>query len=105
MKGLFNSAVYGLVREVQERLDDVFVTYALSSAGSPDLRDAMTAARFARCDSAVVVHARGGESFQPEEYLSKGDWMLAPSTQISEMDAPAVVDAFHAALASANRAA
>jgi hypothetical protein len=105
VKGVFNSAIHGLVREVQEQLDGVFVTYALSSSGSPDLRDALAAARFAGCESAVVVPASGIESTQLDDFGSTGDWMLASAPHFSELDAPVVVDAFRAALAEAEKAA
>jgi hypothetical protein len=105
VKGLFNTEIHGLVREVQERLDGVFVTYALSSSGSPDLKDALAAARFAGCDSAVVVPTvENGVSPRGEDE-SSGDWMLASTPLLSDMNAPVVIDAYHAAMAEAERAA
>jgi hypothetical protein len=56
VRGLFNPAVHRLVRSVEARLDDVFVTHALSSGAAPDVGAAVAAARFAGCSSAVVVH-------------------------------------------------
>lgn len=46
--------VEALVEELEERLGDVFVTPA-AGPGGPTLRDALAAARFAGCESAVVV--------------------------------------------------
>jgi hypothetical protein len=96
VRGLFNPAVHRLVRSVEARLDNVFVTYALSSGSSPDVGAAVAAARFAGCSSAVVVHCE--------------DWLL-PATGIDptadtvwsaeagpidvERGAAAVLDAFH----------
>ena len=57
VSGLFNADIHRLVREVQESLGGVYVTYALSSGTAPNLRDAMFAARLVGCDSAVVVPA------------------------------------------------
>lgn len=56
VRGLFNPAVHRLVRSVEARLENVFVTYALSSGASPDVGAAVAAARFAGCSSAIVVH-------------------------------------------------
>ena len=56
VKGLFNPAVHRLVRAVEDELDEVFVTYALSSGESPDIDAAFAATRFAGCSSAVVIH-------------------------------------------------
>lgn len=67
VRGLFNPAVHRLVRSVEARLDNVFVTYALSAGASPDVGAAVAAARFAGCSSAVVVHCE--------------DWVL-PATGI-----------------------
>jgi len=54
---LFNPDVHRLVRMVEDQLDGVFVTYALSGGAAPDVGAALKAARFAGCSSAVVVHA------------------------------------------------
>jgi hypothetical protein len=105
VRGLFNAEIHGLVRDVEQQLEGVFVTYALSSSGSPDLRDALAAARFAGCDSAVVVPAGETDVAQEAEHGPSGDWMLAPSPILADVDAPAVVDAYQAALAEAEKAA
>ena len=54
---LFNPDVHRLVRSVEDRLEGVFVTYALSSGAAPDVGAALKAVRFAGCTSAVVIHA------------------------------------------------
>jgi len=85
VKGLFNSEIHGLVREVQERLDGVYVTYALSSA--------------------VVVAAATNDAVRFAERGTTGDWLLTVSPVHSELDAPAVVDAYLTAVTEAGRAA
>ena len=105
VKGLFNSEIHGLVREVQERLDGVYVTYALSSGTSPDLRAAIAAARFVGCDSAVVVAAATNDAVRFAERGTTGDWLLTVSPVHSELDAPAVVGAYLTAVTEAGRAA
>lgn len=57
VRSLFNPGVHSLVREVEQRLDGVFVTYALSGGVDPDVAAAVNAVRFAGCGSAVVVPA------------------------------------------------
>ena len=105
VKGLFNSKIHELVREVQELLDGVYVTYALSSGNSPDLRASITAARFVGCESAVVVMAGSGDAVPFFDHGSKGEWLLTASTVLPELEAPALVDAYRAAVAEAGRAA
>jgi hypothetical protein len=105
VKGLFNADVHGLVREVQEKLDGVYVTYALSSGTSPDLRDAMSAARFVGCDAAVVVPASVDDATDLTDGASSGDWLLSSPTLSSELEATAVIDAYHQAVDEAGRAA
>ena len=105
VKGLFNSEIHGLVREVQERLDGVYVTYALSSGTSPDLRAAISAARFVGCDSAVVVAAATNDAVRFADRGTTGDWLLTVSPVHSELDAPAVADAYLTAVTEAGRAA
>jgi hypothetical protein len=56
VSSLFNPRVHRTVREVEQRLGDVFVTYALSGDAAPDVASAVNAARFAGCGSALVVH-------------------------------------------------
>jgi len=105
VKGLFNSEIHSLVREVQEQLDGVYVTYALSSGTSPDLRAAIAAARFVGCNSAVVVPAGTNDAVRFAERGTTGDWLLTVSPVHSELDAPAVVDAYLTAVTEAGRAA
>jgi hypothetical protein len=105
VKGLFNPEIHGLVRQVQGHLDGVFVTYALVTGGSPDLRDAFAASRFNGCDSAVVVPVDGGDVPWPEGDGFSGDRVLTTAPTYSEADAPLVVEAYQAALAEVHRAA
>ena len=104
-KGLFNPEVHRFVGAVQEQLDGVYVNFALSSGDSPDLRASIAAARFVGCDSAVVVLAGASDTAPFIDDSSKGDWLLTASTGLSELDAPALVDAYRAAVAEAGRAA
>jgi hypothetical protein len=105
VSGLFNADIHRLVREVQESLGGVYVTYALSSGTAPNLRDAMFAARFVGCDSAVVVPAVASAEAERADDASAGDWMLTTSMVHSEIDASAVVDAYLAAVDEAGKAA
>ena len=105
VKSLFNSEVHGLVREVQGMLDGVYVTYAHSSGTSPDLRDAMAAARFVGCESMVVVPIGASDTARFIDTGSKGDWLLTALPVLSVLDAPALADAYLAAVAEARRAA
>jgi hypothetical protein len=105
VKGLFNSDVHCLVREVQDTLDGVYVTYALSSGTSPDLRDAMSAARFMGCEAAVVISAAANVEANLGDEVSAGDWMLTTLKAPSELDASAVIDAYLSAVNEAGRAA
>lgn len=57
IQGLFNPEIYRLVGAVQDKLDDVYVTYALSGGSSPNVDAAVNAARFAGCGSAVIIHS------------------------------------------------
>ena len=103
--GLFNPEVHGLVRRVQEQLQGVHVTYALSSGSAPTLRDAVAAARFAGCDSSVLVCVGEGEDAWAENTKSAGDFLLQSSSIPAELDVSAVVNAFNSVMADAGRAA
>lgn len=105
VKGLFNSEVHRLVGEVQEMLAGVYVTYALSSGISPNLRDSIAAARFGGCDSVVVIPVGENNATSLIETGPKGDWLLPASQVHAEFDVPALVDAYQAAVAEAGRAA
>jgi hypothetical protein len=105
VKGLFNSDVHRLVREVQEILDDVYVTYALSSGTSPDLRDSMAAARFGGCESMVVIPLGAGDAVRSTDTAPTGDWLLTGSGVETEYEASALVDAYLAAVTEAGKAA
>jgi hypothetical protein len=104
-KGLFSPEVHRLVSEVQEKLEGVYVTFALSSGNTPDLRASFDAARFVGCESAVVVVAGSSDAAQFADRGSNGDWLLAAPTVLSELDAPALVDAYRTAVAEAEWAA
>ena len=105
VKGLFNSEVHRLVRDVQDLLEEVYVTYAFSSGSSPDLRDSIAAARFGGCESAVVVPVGAADPAPFEDTGSKGDWLLTSSQVHAGHDASALVDAYLEAVAEAGRAA
>jgi hypothetical protein len=105
VRGLFNSDIHDLVRDVQEQLDGVYVTYALSSGASPDLRAAIAGAHFVGCQSAVVIPAETSDVAQLSDHRTTGDWLLNISPVDSELDAPAVVNAYLTAVAEAGKAA
>jgi hypothetical protein len=104
-RGLFNPEIHGLVREVQEHLDGVYVTYATTSGVSPDLTDAMAAARFLGCSSAVIVQAKEGDHAGLTSGNFDGDRMLTSSRVAPELGAPAVVEAYLQAVSEAEMAA
>jgi hypothetical protein len=105
INGLFNAQVHGLVQEVQDQLENVYVTYALSSGSSPDLRAAMSAARFVGCDSAVVIPAGSAAVGESAERGTNGDWLLTTSQIGADLTASAVIDAYFAAVSEAGKAA
>lgn len=105
VNGLFNSEVHRLVREVQELLNGVYVTYALSSGTSPYLRDSIVAARFGGCESVVVVPVGESDASRFIDTGSKGDWLLTASQVHSGYDASALVDSYLTAVSEAGRAA
>lgn len=105
VKGLFNPEVHSLVREVQEQLDGVYVTYAFSTGSSPDLPAAMAAARFVGCESAVVVPAANTDIIRLGDRGLAGDWLLSQTSIESDFDAPAVIGAYLTAVSEAGRAA
>jgi hypothetical protein len=104
-KGLFNPEIHRLVGEVQEQIEGVYVTFALSSGNSPDLSASIAAARFVGCDSAVVVPVGPGDAVPFSDHSSKGDWLLTVSSVLPELDAPAFVEAYREAVSEAERAA
>ena len=104
VKGLFNPNVHGLVRQVQEQLDDVYVTYALSSGESPTVPDAIAASRFNGCDAAVVVHQHEA-SDSPQEVATDGDYAISAGASALELDPASVIGAFEQAVTSQGRAA
>jgi hypothetical protein len=105
VSGLFNPEIHRLVQEVENHLDGVFVTYAVSSGESPRVRDAVSAARFAGCESTVVVIPAEDDAAWPADQTLRGDWLLASLSVRSELDASIVVDAYRSALAAAGKAA
>ena len=105
VSGLFNPEIHGLVQEVERQLDGIYVTYALSSGASPTVKDAISAARFVGCESAVVVHAVGQDALWPVDCAPSGDWLLTSLPARNERDVSAVVSAYRAALDAAEKAA
>jgi len=105
VSGLFNPEIHGLVQEVERQLDGIFVTYAVSSGASPTVKDAIGAARFVGCKSAVVVLAVEHDAAWPVDCAPSGDWLLTPMTVRDELDASAIVDAYRSALDAAEKAA
>jgi hypothetical protein len=105
VSGLFNPEIHGLVQKVERKLEGTYVTYALSSGASPTLRDAISAARFVGCESAVVVQAVEPDASWAVDGGPGGDWLLTPLLVPDELDASAVVDAYRSALDAAEKAA
>lgn len=103
---LFNTNVHRLVRKVEDQLDGVFVTYALSAGADPDVGAALKAARFAGCRSAVVIHS--------DDWLGDGfgidpstDTLWDESFEVAELQdtAERVVAAYNQALPPSGMAA
>jgi hypothetical protein len=104
VKGLFNPAIHGLVREVQEKLDDVYVTYALSTGESPTVPDAIAASKFNGCEAAVVVHQH--ESSDGSQVVAPdGDYAIRAEASAIELDSATVIGAFEQAVTSQGQAA
>jgi hypothetical protein len=103
--GLFNPEIHGFVRKVEKALEGTYVVYALSSGASPTLRDAISAARFVGCESAVVIQSVEQDAARPVDWSPGGDWLLASSSVGNEFDVSAVVDSYRSAFDSAEKAA
>ena len=103
--GLFNPEIHGFVRKVEKALEGTYVTYALSSGASPTLRDAISAARFVGCESAVVIQSVEQDAAWPVDWSPGGDWLLVSSSVGNEFDVSAVVDSYRSALDAGEKAA
>ena len=103
--GLFNPEIHGFVAKVEKGLEGTYVTYALSSGGSPDLRDAVCAARFVGCESAVVIRSVEDGAARREYGSPSGDWLLASTSVGDEFDVAAVVNAYRLAITASEKAA
>jgi hypothetical protein len=103
--GLFNPDIHGLVQKVERHLEGTYVTYALSSGASPTLRDAVSAARFVGCESAVIVQSLGSDTSWPFDRAPGGDWLLTPLPVSNEHEVSAIVDTYRSALHAAEQAA
>lgn len=103
---LFNPDVHRLVRTVEDRLEGVFVTFALSSGAVPDVKAALKAARFAGCTSAVVIWS-GDWSDNDFEFDTNTDTLWSESHLSEHLDdsAEKVVAAYNRALPPAGMAA
>jgi hypothetical protein len=103
--GLFNPDIHGLVQRVERHLEGTYVTYALSSGASPTLRDAISAAQFVGCESAVIVQSVEPDASWPADCAPDGDWLLTPLPGSNELEVSAIVDAYHSAVHAAEQAA
>ncbi len=105
VKSLFNPGIHRLVREVEQRLGDVFVTYALSGGATPDVGSAVNAARFAGCSSAIVVHS---EDWGQGEWIAPGrDMVLTENHDSADIEeiVQRVVEAYSQARTAEHKAA
>jgi hypothetical protein len=57
--GLWSGDISRLVEQVEEQLDAGFVSFALANGRRPSVADALAAARFAGCSSAVLAVVDG----------------------------------------------
>lgn len=91
--GLWNSEINELVGAVEERVEAACVTFALPGGRHPSVVDALTAARFAGCTSAVVVVVGQTEGYSvaalPE---ARGEMPL--TLAICDRDVESIVSAF-----------
>ena len=97
VRSLFNPQVHRLVRAVEGRLDNVFVTFASGDESEPGIKAAVNATRFAGCSSAVVVHS--DDVFSQQGWIdSKSDTFWSVSHDSAEIDEAArrVVEVFNA---------
>ena len=106
LKSLFNPHIHRVVRDVEEQLDGVFVTYAVHGGASPDVDSAVSAVRFAGCSSAVVINA--------DEWLDKGVridgtsdtlWFESCDSMDLHERVQRVVDVYNSALSNSGLAA
>jgi len=102
---LWDLEVNGLVEELEDRLDGVYVTFAAGRAGRPSLADALAAVRFAGCSSAVVVAPEGRPSGGAERSLGDGMMPLVEASSAWTGKAIAEVYERHHALALRRQAA
>lgn len=103
-ESMWDSEVSELVGEVEERLDGVFVTYALEAATQPSLDDALAAARFMGCSEAfvAVVGEAPNAVFAPPRLA--GGARLSGSVAVDE-SAEAIASAFMLAMTADDVAA
>ena len=106
VKGLFNPAIHRLVRAVEEKLDNLFVTYALSNGATPDIDAAFAAARFAGCSTAVVIHYEDWMG-SVAEVMPTTDTVLpaGPGSEALRLHVRSVLAAFQGARAASGIAA
>jgi hypothetical protein len=97
---LWDSSVGEMVDQVEDRLDGVYVTSAVTAGGRPSVADGVAAVRFAGCTSALVVYV-GDRS----ERLADTLWRVPVRSVTVRPDPDAVAEAFHAHAVQADRAA
>lgn len=94
---LFHGEVNRLVTEVEDRVGGAFVTFALLNGRQPSLMDAISAARFMGCTSAVVAVV--GDRLGPSVEAVPRAWGEMPMTVAScGRDPEAIADAFAASV-------
>jgi hypothetical protein len=91
---LWDAGANGLVDEVEQRFDGAFVTFALANGRHPSLVDALTAARFNGCDSAVVVVVNPNSGESTVRLMSPPQSEFPITVTASRRDADAVAGAY-----------
>jgi len=101
--GLWSAEASRLVEEVEGRVDAGFVSFALLNGRQPSVTDALAAARFAGCSSAVLAVV-DGDGAAALASLPGSIRRMVVSAASCRRDAQSVADAFRAA-ADGGRAA
>lgn len=101
--GLWSAEISRLVEQVEEQVDGGFVTFALANGRRPSVADALAAARFAGCSSAVlaVVDGDSGGGLEPRPGSLRG---LTVSVAACRRNARSVLEVFRAAAGGARAA-
>jgi hypothetical protein len=94
---IWDRDVNGMVREIEDRMEGQFVTFALLNGHQPSLMDALTATRFVGCTSAVVAVV-GAIGQTVSDSVSSGTVEFPITVMACDRTAESVNDAFLSAI-------